>query len=362
MRWRLLPPDEEWVQYAWLVYLPSIFISPIVNHASPAGWAMTAAGALIFLALYFRAHWVSEKQVVGYIAAMTLLGIIYSPINNGAFVYFIYAAGFLGRVSRVRLGVQWLLGIMAIEVLVTLLAHLGPSYWIPGLIFTGLVGGINIHFGQVGRANELLRRAHDEVAHMAKVAERERIARDLHDLLGHTLSLIILKSELASRLADRDPARAAKEIREVEAISRKALAEVRSAVTGYRTGGLAGELANSAKTLESAGVSVDATLDMVHLTPVQEGVLALAVREAVTNVIRHAGAARCRIRLEEVAGVINLEIQDDGKGCREVEGAGLMGMRERVEAIGGTVERNGSAGTRLLVRVPVVEVVPEVDS
>ncbi|MEP7326575.1 MAG: sensor histidine kinase [Gemmatimonadota bacterium] len=354
MRIRLLPPDEEWVQYAWLVYLPSLFIAPIVTHASMQGWAITIAGALVFLVLYFRAHWVSASRVVWYIAAMTVLGVIYSPINNGAFVFFIYASGFLGRVKRVRLGVQLLLGIMAIAALETWLAHLGPSFWIPGMVFTALVGGINIHFGQVGRANELLRMAHDEVAHLAKVAERERIARDLHDLLGHTLSLIILKSELASRLADRDPARAAKEIREVETISRKALAEVRSAVTGYRAGGLAGELANSARTLESAGLAVETTVDLVQLTPAQEGVLALAVREAVTNVIRHAGASRCRIRLEQVDDHYRLEIQDDGKGTEGAEGAGLMGMRERVEAIGGTIARNGSAGTRLLVRIPII--------
>jgi two-component system sensor histidine kinase DesK len=187
---------------------------------------------------------------------------------------------------------------------------------------------------------------------MAKVAERERIARDLHDLLGHTLSVIALKSELASKLADRDPARAADEIREVERVSREALAEVRAAVEGYKGRGFSGELRSAEQVLGSAGVRLDADITPVPLSPRQETVLALALRETVTNVVRHARASVCRVALGLDAGDLVLTIQDDGIGGPLREGNGLVGMRDRVAAAGGTLDVIAQKGVRVCVRFP----------
>src|SRR5204863_1450718 len=191
----------------------------------------------------------------------------------------------------------------------------------------------------------------EEVAHLAKVAERERIARDLHDLLGHTLSVIILKSELASRLAATQPERAAEEIRDVERISREALAEVRAAVRGYRSAGLESELRQAGETLKTAGIELQTAMETPPLTAIQESVFALAVREAVTNVVRHAQATVCRLSLRREGSWCQLEIADNGKGGALEEGSGLSGMRERVEALGGIVERDGSHGTLVRIRV-----------
>ena len=201
--------------------------------------------------------------------------------------------------------------------------------------------------------------ANDEIEHLAKVAERERIARDLHDVLGHTLSVITLKSELAGKLIDRDPARAGKEIREVEEISRQALSEVRDAIRGYRSQGLAAELAQAKSTLETAGVAVKCETAQVALPALQEGVLSMAVREAVTNVVRHAQARTCCLRLEQRNGSCRLEIEDDGRGGSQNEGNGLRGMRERVEMLGGTLTRDSQSGTRLTITVPLKEVAPK---
>jgi two-component system sensor histidine kinase DesK len=191
---------------------------------------------------------------------------------------------------------------------------------------------------------------------LAKVAERERIARDLHDVLGHTLSVITLKSELAGKLMDRDPQRAGQEIREVEQISRQALSDVRDAIRGYRSKGLVAELAQAKSTLETAGlmVHVDAATSM-QLPPMQESVLSLAVREAVTNVVRHAKARTCRLRIEQQNGTCRLEVADDGQGFTSMEGNGLRGMRERVEMLGGTLERRNKSGTTLTVTLPIKE-------
>jgi len=176
-------------------------------------------------------------------------------------------------------------------------------------------------------------------------------------VLGHTLSVITLKSELAGKLIDRDPLRAGKEIREVEEISRKALSEVRDAIRGYRAKGLSAELAQAKATLETAGVSVQLeAATTLQIPAMQESVLSLAVREGVTNVVRHARASSCRLRLEQQNASCRLEIADDGQGFVNVEGNGLRGMRERVEMLGGTLERNNKSGTMLVITLPLKDI------
>ena len=198
--------------------------------------------------------------------------------------------------------------------------------------------------------------AQEEVEHLAKVAERERIARDLHDVLGHTLSLIVLKSELASKLAERDPARAGQEIKDVERISREALAQVRITVRGYHSLSLQSEAQQAKATLKAAGVKVDCEFATADIPPAHEGVLALALREAVTNVIRHAKASYCALRLRAIDGGFQLEIKDNGCGGMSPEGTGLSGMRHRVESLGGKFTREVSPGTRLVITLPVKNV------
>jgi two-component system sensor histidine kinase DesK len=141
-------------------------------------------------------------------------------------------------------------------------------------------------------------------------------------------------------------------MREVERISREALREVRSAISGYRSEGLSAELARARLAMESAGVRLDLVVDPVALDPVQETVLALALREAVTNVARHAQAKTCRISLEATDEAVRLEVRDDGRGAQAPEGTGLSAMRERVEGIGGEMEREIDGGTVLTVTLP----------
>jgi two-component system sensor histidine kinase DesK len=231
-------------------------------------------------------------------------------------------------------------------------------FWLSHGVFTPLIGAVTLHFAQVGQANAKLCAANTEIQHLAAVAERERIARDLHDVLGHTLSLIVLKAELASKLAERDPARAVKEIRDVEAVSRLALKEVREAVRGYRPT-FADELARARTLLDTAriGATIDASIDAGELKTRDgvEEVMALALREAVTNVVRHSGASTATIRAwrEAPTGRAILEVADDGRGTRRPEGAGLRGMRERVEAVDGCMTSTFGAGTRLMIAIPL---------
>jgi two-component system sensor histidine kinase DesK len=226
------------------------------------------------------------------------------------------------------------------------------------MVFSLVVGGTNIHFGEVRRKDEALLAARTNAEHLAAVAERERIARDLHDLLGHTLSVIVIKSELASKLADIDPKRAASEIRDVERISRNALAEVRHAIHGYRGERVEQELATARTALEARGVTLVEDVPALQVEPAIERALALALREALTNVLRHSGATTCDVRGEVTPRSVRLIVQDDGVGGGEREGAGLSGMRVRLAEIGGTVHRDGSRGTRLVLSVPLAHDLP----
>ena len=143
---------------------------------------------------------------------------------------------------------------------------------------------------------------------------------------------------------------------EVERISRDALREVRAAVSGYRTEGLMAEMARARLSLEAAGIGLEYLAMPVELDPARETVLAMALREAVTNVVRHAGARTCRIALEELRGDggegVRLEVRDDGRGGASPDGMGLSVMRDRVEGMGGSVERRGEGGTAVVITLP----------
>ena len=355
MRLRLLPEDSPlgWTPYGWLVYL-SFFLVWAVLANEPRDWLIDGPALLLFLVLYFRAFWLSGTRLLPVIAGIVAIGMVLAPRNPGASCFFIYGAAFLGEVDRPAIAMRWMGVLVAIVALETWLAALPPQFWIPATVFSVLIGGSNIHFGEMRRKDRALLRAHQTAENLARVAERERIARDLHDLLGHTLSVIVLKSELAAKLADRNPARAAVEIREVEQISRNALAEVRRAIHGYRGERLTEELASTRKALESGGVALEASMEPVVLPPDTERALALALREAATNVVRHARASVCKVTLEQDGGLIRLTIADNGVGGALAEGAGLSGMRDRLAEVGGTVERDGKDGTRLTITVPAL--------
>jgi two-component system sensor histidine kinase DesK len=357
---RILPHDKElgWTPFAWLIYIVPFALTPLMSSrfATPLGWTLYATATLVFLVLYFRSFWVRGRELVLVSAATTLLAICFWPVSLGAGALFIYAAGMLAQLDTSRNAIRGVVAVTLVTIAeaVILQVRIENAAW--PIVFTIIIGAINIHYAQVGRANARLRLAHDEIEHLAKVAERERIARDLHDLLGHTLSLVILKSELATKLADRDPARAREEIRDVERIAREALAEVRAAVSGYRSGGLQAEIQRARSGLSSAGVALECELSKTILPPSHEAVLCLALREAITNIVRHAGARSCRVVLSVSDTTCALTIADDGRGGTSPFGSGLMGMRERVEVLGGKFTRDGRRGTTLTVILPLSRV------
>jgi two-component system, NarL family, sensor histidine kinase DesK len=356
MALRLLPADDElgYTPYLWLVYIAPFALERFWRGTSLAEGLATGIALLLFLVLYFAAYWYQGPRLLAIVAGLALLGVAFVPVNGTAAVFFIYAAILAARVGRPRVAIvaiAVILGVLGVE---AWWLSLPPTAWVPVIVVGGLIGGANIHFVEMASKNATLRMARQEVEQMAQIAERERIARDLHDLLGHTLSVIVLKSELASKLTVRDPEAAAREIREVEQISRGALQQVREAVTGYR-GNVASEVLRAGQALRSAGVTFEPSVERLALPTRQESVLAMAIREAVTNVVRHSGARGCRLQLHREGEAARLVIEDDGRGGLTPEGVGLSSMRERLVALGGTLERSGEGGTRLVISLPLEE-------
>ena len=354
MRLRLLPARRHLghTPYLFLLYLAFVFISPALRNTA-FDWAIALGSLAVFLPMYFRNFWVQGTEAVLLSTAMALLGFIVFPFNWGATAYTIFGAAAFAFAARPARAAAAIVVIAVIVPLETWLFDMPVWAWVPGVTASLAVGLSNIHFAERIRKEAALERAEEQIEEMAKVAERERIGRDLHDLLGHTLSVIVMKSELASKLADRDAARAIQEIRDVERVSREALTEVRRAVEGYRQHGLAGEMHNAGTALRAAGVAFEADMAPLTLSPRQETALALALRESITNVVRHARATRCRVSLQAESGTIVFIVQDNGRGGAPLEGNGLSGMRARVAEAGGRLVIDGAGGLRVTITLPL---------
>ncbi len=319
-------------------------------------WVLTIAATALFVVSYIRSLWVTGRALAGEVGVQLALAVGFAPFNVGSWVFFVYAASSAARFERTRVATGLIAGITGLGLLMLWLTGGSMYGWIAVTVFTPLIGAVSFNAAQAARTDAKLRLAHTEIERLATVAERERIARDLHDVVGHTLTLIVLKAELASKLAERDPARALDEIREVEQVSRKALAEVREAISGYRAN-WDDEVGRARAMLEVAGVAGSFVgRPTAPLARASEEAVALGLREAVTNIVKHAGATRCEVRWEDTINGGRLVIADDGRGGIGTEGNGLRGIRERAEAVGGRVEREpwrDDVGTQLIISIPV---------
>src|SRR5215210_5354669 len=349
-----------------LVFLIYPIRAVLVSDPSPMRVLLALAGAMLFAGVFLWLIWmhgplpsaaVASSEVRKRRAAIALLALLAVALNlilgsewRVLFFHLNIAAG-ITLPSRDAYA--------AIAGLAVITLALGLTSGMAWLVLPTVAIGLwaTAFVRQVTTVAEL-RAAREELARLAVSEERLRFARDLHDLLGHSLSLITLKSELAGRLLPAEPQRAATEVRDIEGVARRALREVREAVAGYRQPTLDEELAGAREMLEAAGIACRIENKVGALPGATDAVLAWAVREGATNVIRHSRAGHCEILLSRDEEEIRAEITDDGHGTQgndgEATGSGLSGLAERVATSGGELEAGSlpGGGFRLRVSLP----------
>lgn len=378
-----LRPENSSVYLLWMIWVAWIpFFIPVLvdlfrsNPPLPR-LVISLLGVLLFFTIYLWASWLDSRylssarslsaqvpeRVWVVLVILIALAVALSLLNggNGWLGLFYYISGYAGgRLSTVRT-ILVVLGLLILATVTALLANNDLSVTGQTLLYIAVIGVIITSVGQVFVINRKLRLAREEIARLAITAERLRIARDLHDLLGHNLSLITLKSELAGRLVAGQPDRAALEIKDIEQVARITLQEVREAVSSYRQPTLDSEIQAAQEILTAAGIAFrfegEAEKPAGLPSPV-ETALSRTVREGVTNVIKHSRAGQCIIRIGRDQQTIQVEIIDDGKnsaGPNGQAGNGLRGLGERVAALEGELEAapKSGGGFRLAVILPL---------
>ena len=370
-----------WRLYAYFWFICLLFPILSLIQAHPAGFHLliTVLGLFIFVSAYFWVMWphplsdrartqVRLPSALTLIIGLTILVILLSILNGSSFLWlFIGVSAIAGITLSFRNASITVIALTLLTVAanVSLDRTITSANWLQIIPLALLVRGLGldmIGFVRLSDALRELQRAREELARQAVTEERLRMARDLHDLLGHTLSLITLKSELAGRLVQKDPQAATGQIHEVERVARQALRDVREAVAGYRQRTLRGELDGARQILEAAGIECTIEYESQSLPPSTDMVLAWVVREGVTNVIRHSRAQHCQIRITSSDGYVRAEISNDGYPRKEtftVEwGSGLSGLAERVAKAGGKLElgrqpTSSGPGFQISVEIPV---------
>jgi two-component system sensor histidine kinase DesK len=347
--------------WMWLINLVWTMWVFIVPTFTPQGYdwrwvLLTLCSFPAFLFLYWATFCLSRRWIATCSLGMVVLCMALLRWYPSGLNYFVFGCILLSG-SNYRSVWAYLAQVLALNGLLILWGHWlgfpwGTFIWVP---VTTLGIGVIMHFDRISKQRDAaLRLSHEEVRRLAATAERERIGRDLHDLLGHTLSLITLKLELARKLSEQDTHASRREMEEAETVARDALAQVRSAVTGIRSTDLAAELASARLLLESSQTTLQ--YDAPPPLPTDaERALALALREAATNIARHARATQAKIVFTHEPGAMQMCVEDNGIGGATVDGNGLRGMSERIAALGGRllIESPKGQGTRVLVWLPV---------
>lgn len=339
--------------WPWLIYLSLLFWPWATRPPTPLEISVAIGSVALFLPIYFFSHRRSGWSGIAGAFLIAGIGLAIAPILPSASVYLTYAGSLLGWRASERVAFGGLGALLAVIALFAWATHQPFYFWAPALFFPAMIGLSNIMGAQLKHKNDALRVAQAQATRLAAQAERERIARDLHDLLGHTLTVIAVKADLAAKLIETDHERAANEIADIQATARRALGEVRHAVTDMKQARLGAEIAQARVTLAAADVRLVLAGPLPAIPSHLEQPLAYLIREAVTNVVRHAEASCCRIDLCQVENALRLVIADDGKGGTLKEGNGLAGMRARVAELGGAFVVNFQDGAVIEAAFPL---------
>ncbi len=341
-------PWERWawvVAAIWLVFLAYPVTETFQTDASAPVKGLVLALIAAYAVIYLLGWSVWRDHALKIWVVMLLLGLATAPVIG---IEAIGLTPYLGAFSALMVPAPWWKWTTTVSALLPVLSLIGGDF--PAFFFL-MVWPLIGFFTALRVFSELERQSEDARAELALVAERDRVARDVHDVLGHSLTALSIKAELAARLIDVDPARARTELESLQETARQALAEVRSTVGGLRAANLEAELAAAPGVLADAGIQTRLVGTVADTDPRHRTLLAWVLRESVTNVVRHAGASTVSIELSR-SGLV---VADDGTGFGGTaghDGNGLRGMRERVSAAGGTLRLSEASGTRVEVVLP----------
>ncbi len=351
--------DKLQQKMSW-VYLINLmfFVIPLftVRFALWQYLAMAVA-LLLFLVCYFKAYRSSRQQMHGPIAGIVLLAVLITPVNPGSISMFAYAGFFIGYANPLRRYVLLMAALVVLLIALNLLLVVPWPHFLPMGIPVVLAVSL---LGRVEQQRMLKRLAQqqseDEIKQLAAMVERERIARDLHDILGHTLSSIILKADLAEKLLQHQQSGAAQQqLTELSYIARQALSQVRQSVSGYKHQGLAAEVSRLLKSLREAGFQVELSGTMPQLDSRRETAVVLALTELVTNVIRHSKGDSCQLSFAQKEHNLCICLSDNGLDASLTEGNGITGLRERLAAIGASLNLQQHSGVTASIQFPLQE-------
>jgi two-component system sensor histidine kinase DesK len=366
-------------QHFWLVCLLFPLVHLVRNHLSLAQ-VITGMSALVFFAVSYtwlmwrhpiergmRGRSRTHLQLVLWLV-LVALALVLSLIWGLSFLWlFVGVSAIAGVLFPLRRAFVVVSLLMVLPPVLSVILNGGITEvdWGATIALTLLVRALGLDMLGLVHLSGAIRELHatrKELARLKVEEERQRLSRDLHDLLGQTLSMIALKSELAQLLAVEDQQRCVQEIAEIERVARRSLREVREAVAGYRQPRLESELEGARQILEAAGIDVQIEALRETLAQPLDTALAWTVREGVTNVIRHSRAQQCWIRLTQREGIVRAEVLNDGGERRPEEkpsrrGLGLAGLRERVSPLGGSLSAGplvlqGKEHFRLCVELP----------
>lgn len=354
----------------WLVYLVIPLVQLFDQPAEVVAIGVTAV--VLFIIIYVCAARFERYRFYLVLALIVMVALFTYTDENSIYMGF-YAAPLVGMLATRK---QVFIGTNLLAILFGATIWYWKMYndssllvqYLPAMIVMLIMPFILL----VGQRSKELRKklnlANEEIAKLSKNEERQRISRDLHDTLGHTLSLITLKSELAEKLILKHPERAMQEVKDIQATSRAALRQVRELVSGMSSLTIRDELAHAKQILSAAGIVLESEGDFEReiTSATINNILGMCLREAVTNVVKHSRAKLCTVRLDWEESRLTLSVTDNGTGLSRTDengvwlesrgGSGIKGMRERLKLIEGSlaVESIGR-GTRLALMVPLVE-------
>ena len=352
----------------WLVYLVYPVGAMLAPHVPALQRAGGLAGLALFVGLYVaswsaptwrdaRLPWMLGVAFLLSVALTAWLGVDFAGL-------FIFVVPLATRLPSFPLAIVTVILDTAASVVADILLHAGPSTTLTLSGICGMTGLSMLGLRRLMSTAGDLRDAREEIARLATVDERLRIARDMHDLLGHSLAVIALKAELAGRVLETDSGRAAAEIADVQAVARRALADVRTTVAGYRRLRLDEELSRARAGLEAAGIHCAFTQSAGTLPEGADAALGWVVREAATNILKHSAARTCQIWVTRQPGRAEVVVEDDGSGPPEPggsrpAGSGLAGLAERVRGTGGGLETGRARLGGFRLRAWVADTAPE---